>query len=115
MLGHAMGTMRQVARKQKSARRKHQNNEACTVCEQSEHCLRDLGAPARSPERMLLFTLQDQVPLKSTHSKMAGPEWVVLIAGSTDAASRAVRPCNRYVTPATSRDLVSAAREAGPW
>jgi hypothetical protein len=27
------------------------------------------------------------------------PEWVVLIAGSTGTALRAVRPPNRYVTP----------------
>jgi len=28
----------------------------------------------------------DQVPVKSTHSKMPWPMWVVLIAGSTGAA-----------------------------
>jgi len=28
----------------------------------------------------------DQVPIKSTHSKMPWPMWVVLIAGSTGAA-----------------------------
>src|SRR5918911_1401977 len=44
----------------------------------------------------------DQVPIKSTHSKMPWPVWVVLIAGSTGAALRAVRPPNRYVTPAMS-------------
>jgi hypothetical protein len=42
----------------------------------------------------------DQVPVKSTHSKMPWPVWVVLIAGSTGTALRAVRPPNRYVTPA---------------
>src|SRR4029077_20046835 len=41
----------------------------------------------------------DQVPVKSTHSKMPWPMWVVLIAGSTGAALRAVRPPNGYVTP----------------
>src|SRR5215470_9833567 len=41
----------------------------------------------------------DQVPVKSTHSKMLWPKWVVLIAGSTGTALRAVRPPNRYVTP----------------
>src|SRR5262250_776453 len=41
----------------------------------------------------------DQVPVRSTHSKMPWPMWVVLIAGSTGAALRAVRPPNRYVTP----------------
>src|ERR1700746_3140030 len=41
----------------------------------------------------------DQVPVKSTHSKMLWPKWVVLIAGSTGAALHAVRPPNRYVAP----------------
>jgi hypothetical protein len=31
----------------------------------------------------------DQVPVKSTHSTMRWPEWVVLIAGSTGSALRA--------------------------
>src|SRR4249920_2536687 len=34
----------------------------------------------------------DQVPVKSTHSTMLWPMWVVLIAGSTGSALRAVRP-----------------------
>src|SRR5258707_6151583 len=33
----------------------------------------------------------DQVPVNSTHSTMRWPEWVVLIAGSTGSALRAVR------------------------
>jgi hypothetical protein len=37
----------------------------------------------------------DQVPVKSTHSTMRWPKWVVLIAGSTGSALRAVRPPNR--------------------
>jgi len=41
----------------------------------------------------------DQVPVKSTHSMMLCPMWVVLIAGSTGTALRAVRPPNRYLTP----------------
>src|SRR5262245_25199976 len=41
----------------------------------------------------------DQVPIKTAHSKMLWPKWVVLIAGSTGTALRAVRPPNRYVTP----------------
>jgi hypothetical protein len=32
----------------------------------------------------------DQVSVKSTHSKMRWPKWVVLIAGSTGIALRAV-------------------------
>src|SRR5262245_60056314 len=34
----------------------------------------------------------DQVPVKTTHSTMLWPMWVVLIAGSTGSALRAVRP-----------------------
>jgi len=41
----------------------------------------------------------DQVPVKSTHSKMLWPMWVVLITGSTGSALRAVRPPNHYITP----------------
>jgi hypothetical protein len=41
----------------------------------------------------------DQVPVKSTHSMMLWPKWVVLIAGSTGTALSAVRLPNRYVTP----------------
>jgi hypothetical protein len=34
----------------------------------------------------------DQVPVTTTHSTMLWPKWVVLIAGSTGSALRAVRP-----------------------
>jgi hypothetical protein len=44
----------------------------------------------------------DQVPIKNTHSKMPWPLWVVLIAGSTGTALRAVRLSNRYVAPGIS-------------
>src|SRR5215510_265479 len=54
----------------------------------------------------------DQVPVKSTHSKMPWPEWVVLIAGSTGTALRAVRPPNRYVTPGCP-GAMSLRRERG--
>jgi hypothetical protein len=36
----------------------------------------------------------DQVPVKSPHLKMQWRKWVVLIAGSTGSALRAVRPPN---------------------
>src|SRR4051794_32646849 len=39
---------------------------------------------------------------------MLWPEWVVLIAGSTGSALRAVRPPNLYVPPDVRRDLVYA-------
>src|SRR6266571_4870672 len=40
----------------------------------------------------------DQVPVKSPHSTMHWHEWVVLIAGSTGSALRAVRPPNLHIT-----------------
>ena len=36
----------------------------------------------------------DQVPVTNPHSRMQWPKWVVLIAGSTGSALRAVRPPN---------------------
>src|SRR5260221_6811428 len=56
----------------------------------------------------------DQVPTKLSHSTMLWHEWVVLIAGSTGSALRAVRPPNLHITPgagARKRDgfLVSLA------
>src|SRR5271156_5238163 len=41
----------------------------------------------------------DQVPVKSAHSTMLWPMWVVLIAGTTGSALRAVRPPNLHITP----------------
>src|SRR4030042_51362 len=41
----------------------------------------------------------DQVPVKSPHSMMHWHMWVVLIAGSTGSALRAVRPPNLHITP----------------
>jgi hypothetical protein len=39
--------------------------------------------------------------------------WVVLIAGSTGSALRAVRPPNFHITPDVWRNLVQAASAAG--
>jgi hypothetical protein len=44
---------------------------------------------------------------------MLWPEWVVLIAGSTGSALRAVRPPNLHITPDARRDLVYAASATG--
>ena len=41
----------------------------------------------------------DQVPVTNPHSRMQWPKWVVLIAGSTGSALRAVRPPNLHITP----------------
>src|SRR6266700_8367587 len=55
----------------------------------------------------------DQVPIRSTHSTMLWHKWVVLIAGSTGSALRAVRPPNLHITPVVRRDLVYAASATG--
>src|SRR3954449_2608095 len=55
----------------------------------------------------------DQVPVNSTHSTMRWHKWVVLIAGSTGSALRAVRPPNLHITPVARRDLVYAASATG--
>src|ERR1700745_4332062 len=55
----------------------------------------------------------DQVPIRSTHSTMRWHKWVVLIAGSTGTALRAVRPPNLHITPDCGRDLIHAASAAG--
>src|SRR5260370_13995524 len=47
----------------------------------------------------------DQVPVKTSHSTMRWHKWVVLIAGSTGSALRAVRPPNLHITPDVRRDL----------
>src|SRR5674536_354399 len=55
----------------------------------------------------------DQVPVISTHSTMRWHRWVVLIAGSTGSALRAVCPPNLHITPVVRRDLVYAASATG--
>src|ERR1700692_4068320 len=55
----------------------------------------------------------DQVPVKSPHSTMHWHMWVVLIAGSTGSALRAVRPPNLHITPDGRRDLVYTASATG--
>src|SRR5215467_15584386 len=52
----------------------------------------------------------DQVPVNSTHSTMRWPEWVVLIAGSTGSALRAVCPPNCHFTPKVRRKLLRGER-----
>src|ERR1700687_3177333 len=55
----------------------------------------------------------DQVPTKTSHSRMLWHMWVVLIAGSTGSALRAVRPPNLHITPDVRRDLVYRASATG--
>jgi hypothetical protein len=63
----------------------------------------------------------DQVPVKSPHSTMRWHKWVVLIAGSTGIALRAVYPPNRrmvhfsipaYLGEALKPGLAAAAMRA---
>src|SRR6202140_3869483 len=55
----------------------------------------------------------DQVPTKLSHSTMLWHKWVVLIAGSTGSALRAVRPPNLHITPGARRDLAYRASATG--
>jgi hypothetical protein len=55
----------------------------------------------------------DQVPVNNPHSMMRWHKWVVLIAGSTGSALRAVRPPNLHITPVIRRDLVYRASAMG--
>jgi hypothetical protein len=50
---------------------------------------------------------------QSSHLRMRWHNWVVLIAGSTGSALRAVRPPNLHITPDVRRDLVYAASATG--
>jgi hypothetical protein len=55
----------------------------------------------------------DQVPVISPHSTMRWHKWVVLIAGSTGTALRAVRPPNLPITQDFGRDLGYATSAVG--
>jgi hypothetical protein len=57
------------------------------------------GLFARFTRPLAIMPSADQVPVNTSHSTMLWPMWVVLIAGSTGTALRAVRLPNRYVTP----------------
>src|ERR1700735_4847731 len=53
----------------------------------------------------------DQVSIESPHSRMHRGEWVVLIAGSTGSALRAVRPPNLHITSDVRRDPLRRKRD----
>src|SRR5664279_2714225 len=55
-------------------------------------CSHVFGLLARHTWPLAIMPSADQVPVKSTHSTMRWHKWVVLIAGSTGSALRAVRP-----------------------
>src|SRR5215475_9580848 len=52
----------------------------------------------------------DQVPVNNPHSTMQWHLWVVLIAGSTGSALRAVRPPNLHITPGLARSRLRRER-----
>src|SRR3984957_15650457 len=55
----------------------------------------------------------DQEPTNNPHSRRLWHGWVVLIAGSTGSALRAVRPPNLPITPVVRRDFVYRASATG--
>src|SRR3979411_2239367 len=55
----------------------------------------------------------DQVPTNNSHSRMPWHKWVVLIAGSTGSALRAVRPPNLHLARVAVRDFVYRASAKG--
>ena len=82
---------------------------ACSI----GRCSHVFGLLMRFTSPLAIMPSADQVPVKSSHSTMLWPKWVVLIAGSTGSALRAVRPPNLHITPDSWRDLVQAASAAG--
>jgi hypothetical protein len=50
------------------------------------------GLSVRLTGPLAIMPSADQIPVKSSHSTMLWPMWVVLITGSTGSALRAVRP-----------------------
>ena len=76
-------------------------------------CGHVFGLLVRFTRPLAIMPSADQVPVKRTHSTMLWPMWVVLIAGSTGSALRAVRPPNLHITPDARCDLVQAASAAG--
>ena len=76
-------------------------------------CSHVFGLFARLTWPLAIMPSADQVPVKSPHSTMRWHKWVVLIAGSTGTALRAVRPPNLPITPDFGRDLGYAASAAG--
>src|SRR6516164_10406851 len=76
-------------------------------------CSHVFGLFARHTRPLAIMPSADQVPVKSPHSTMHWHTWVVLIAGSTGSALRAVRPPNLHITPDCRRDLGYAASATG--
>src|SRR6266516_2872083 len=66
---------------------------------QAGRCSHVFGLLARHTRPLAIMPSADQVPVKLPHSTMRWHEWVVLTAGSTGSALRAVRPPNLHITP----------------
>jgi hypothetical protein len=62
-------------------------------------CSHVFGLLAQHTSPLAIMPSADQVPVKSSHSTIDWHLWVVLIAGSTGSALRAVRPPNLHITP----------------
>ena len=71
------------------------------------------GLLMRFTRPLAIMPSADQVPTNNSHSRMPWHMWVVLIAGSTGSALRAVRPPNLHITPVARRDLVYRASATG--
>src|SRR6267142_2747810 len=67
-------------------------------------CSHVSGLLMRFTGPLAIMPSADQVPIKLPHLTMLRPKWVVLIAGSTSSALRAVRPPNFHITPVVRRD-----------
>ena len=82
-------------------------------------CAHVFGLCVRHSRPLAIMPSADQVPINNPHSTMLGGNWVVLIAGSTGSALRAVRPPNVHITPDVRRDCQlktgTAANEADPF
>ena len=61
---------------------------ACSI----GRCSHVFGLLVRHTGPLAIMPCADQVPVNSSHSTMRWHKWVVLIAGSTGSALRAVRP-----------------------
>src|SRR6476620_10589828 len=62
-------------------------------------CSHVFGLLVRHTRPLAIMPSADQVPIRSTHSTMRWHRWVVLIAGSTGFALRAVCSPNLHITP----------------
>ena len=83
-----------------------------SASDRARHFAHDRAANA---VRMTLAKMlsADQVPVKSAHSMMHCHEWVVLIAGSTGSALRAVALPTFPIMPDARRDFFTPASAPG--